>query len=359
VLPAGLERRQGVNVRRFPVTIGRSGYWHHLHQRLQEDHRLFAETGESGRTGTPNLLGPRCGAWTVALQEEFIRHQGPHSEPLLRYLEEHGTDYHAVLFITYVYPTTYFGLDCVPPERCLLVPTLHDEPAAYLQAFRSMAHGVRSVLWLTEAEQRLGTRLWGPLPGRVVAMPVHTAPVAPARESTPYLLYCGRIDEEKGCGQLIQSFLAFKEAHPSDLRLVLTGDDQLGVPRHAAIDYRGFVSAEQMYALMAGATVFVMPSRRESFSVATLEAMAQGTPVLANGACEVLADHVRDSGAGRTYRDHPGFRARLEELLADPARLREMGLKGRAYVVANYTMEGVRDRLLQAIDGPRPLEAAA
>src|SRR5262249_41834457 len=199
------------------------------------------------------LLGPRCGAWTVALQEEFIRHQGPHSEPLLRHLEAHAAEYDALLFITYVYPTTYFGLGCVPPERALLVPTLHDEPAAYLQAYRAMAQGVRSVLWLTEAEQRLGTRLWGPLPGRVVAMPVHTEPVASAREPAPYLLYCGRIDEEKGCDQLIQSFLAFKEAHPSDLRLVLTGDDQLGVPKHAALDYRGFVSAEQMYALMAGA----------------------------------------------------------------------------------------------------------
>jgi glycosyltransferase involved in cell wall biosynthesis len=351
VLPAGVERRQGVNVRRFPVTLGRSAYWHHLHKRLREDYELFARP--EGR-----LLGPRCGAWTVALQEEFIRHQGPYSEPLLRYLEGHAAEYDALLFVTYVYPTTYFGLGCVPPERSLLVPTLHDEPAAYLQAYRAMAHGVRSVLWLTEAEQRLGTRLWGPLPGRVVAMPVHTEPAEPAREPTPYLLYCGRIDEEKGCGQLIQSFLAFKEAHPSDLRLVLTGDDQLGVPKSAAIEYRGFVSAEEMYALMSGATLFMMPSRRESFSVATLEALAQGTPVLVSGACEVLADHVRDSGAGRTYRDHPGFCARLEELLADRARLREMGARGRAYVCARYSADAIRRRLLDAVEGPARAAAA-
>jgi glycosyltransferase involved in cell wall biosynthesis len=352
VLPAGLERRQGITVRRFPVTVGRSGYWHGLHQRLREDYNVFARP--EGR-----LLGPQCGAWTVALQEEFIRHQGPHSEPLLRYLESHGSEYHTVLFITYVYPTTYFGLGCVSPEQSLLVPTLHDEPAAHLEAYRSMAQGVRSVLWLTEAEQRLGTRLWGPLPGRVVAMPVHTEPVAPAREPTPYLLYCGRIDEEKGCGQLIQSFLAFKESHPSDLRLVLTGDDQLGVSKHPALDCRGFVSAEEMYALMAGATLFVMPSRLESFSLATLEALAQGTPVLVNGACEILTDHVQHSGAGRTYRDHAGFRARLEELLAEPARLKELGAKGREYVLAHYTDSGVRQRLVEAIAGTVPIAIAA
>src|SRR5205085_193418 len=203
-----------------------------------------------------------------------------------------------------------------PPERCLLVPTLHDEPAAYLQVYQMMAQGVRGILWLTEAEQRLGTRLWGNLPGCVTAMPVATEPAEPAREPSPYLLYCGRIDEEEGCGQLIHSFLAFKERQPSDLRLVLTGDDQLGVPPQPAVEYRGFVSAAEKSALMAGATLFVMPSRLESFSLATLEALAQGTPVLVNGACEILADHVRASGAGRTYRDHPGFCARLEEMLA-------------------------------------------
>src|SRR5262245_8610564 len=183
VLPAGVERRDGVTLRRFPVPIGRSGYWHQLHLRLKEDYNLWVR--QEGR-----LLGPHCGVWSVALQEEFLRHQGPYSEPLLQHLEAHGHEYHRFLFVTYVYPTTYFGLGCVPPERSLLVPTLHDEPAAYLQVFRTAAHGVRSLVWLTEAEQRLGTRLWGSLPGRVVAMPVQTAPAAPREDLGPYLLYC-------------------------------------------------------------------------------------------------------------------------------------------------------------------------
>src|SRR3712207_5222071 len=33
-LSGGIEIKQGVTINRFPVTIGRSAYWHKLHERL-------------------------------------------------------------------------------------------------------------------------------------------------------------------------------------------------------------------------------------------------------------------------------------------------------------------------------------
>ena len=70
-----------------------------------------------------------------------------------------------------------------------------------------------------------------------------------------------------------------------------------------------------MLGLMAGATIYVMPSGRESFSIVTLEAMAQRTPVLASGVSEVLVDHITQSGAGKIYRDYESFAARLSRCL--------------------------------------------
>jgi glycosyltransferase involved in cell wall biosynthesis len=208
------------------------------------------------------------------------------------------------------------------------------------------------VVWLTEAERELGTRLWGPLPGTVAAMPVCTRRHEPAREKRPYLLYCGRIDTGKDCHKLIGAFLAFKEKHDTRHRLILTGEDHLGVPRkHKELEYRGFVPPQKKYGLMAGASLFVMPSPRESFSLATLEAMAQGAPVLVNGKCEVLAEHVRRSGGGATYGSAGEFVERLEELLGDPARLKELGERGRQYVLAHYDADEVRERLVRAIEG--------
>jgi glycosyltransferase involved in cell wall biosynthesis len=331
-LAPGSEVCQGVTLHRFPVTTGRSPYWLELHRRLLRD---FHSGGL---------------AWSIAREEEFIRHQGPYSEALLHALDARAAEYAAVLFVTYLYPTTYFGSFRVPPSRCLLVPTLHDEPTAYLRAFRLMAWRARRILWLSAAEEALGRTLWGDVPGRVAAMAIDTDLRAPADLGAPYLLYSGRIDSSKGCDHLLDHFYRWKEAFPSDFRLVLTGDDRIGLPADPEIEYRGFVSAEEKFALMAGAAVFVMPSRWESFSVATLEAMAQRTPVLVNGECKVLAEHVALSGGGKAYIGYEHFVSALGEILRDEDRRFEMGQRGRRYVVARYQRERVQESLIHEVE---------
>ncbi|MGH9900444.1 MAG: methyltransferase domain-containing protein, partial [Pyrinomonadaceae bacterium] len=106
----------------------------------------------------------------------------------------------------------------------------------------------------------------------------------------------------------------------------------------------------EKFRLMAGARVFMMPSDNESFSIVTLEAMAQGTPVLSSGGCEVLVDHLAQSSAGRIYRDYEGFAASLGEMLADEARRREMGAWAREYAVSKYPHERIRDSLVEAVE---------
>ena len=46
---------------------------------------------------------------------------------LVAELEAHGGDYDALLFFTYLYYPTYWGLKAAP-ERSILIPTTHDEP---------------------------------------------------------------------------------------------------------------------------------------------------------------------------------------------------------------------------------------
>jgi glycosyltransferase involved in cell wall biosynthesis len=172
----------------------------------------------------------------------------------------------------------------------------------------------------------------------------------PLELGSPYLLYSGRLDPVKGTDQLIDFFMQFKQSHPSNLRLVCIGDAGSGQPTHPDIEYRGFVQSHEKFALMAGATLFVMPSPYESFSLATLEAMAQRTPVLVNSASVVLAEHVMQSSAGRTYRDYESFATALGALLADPAALLAMGALGREYVVSRYTPERVREALVAEVE---------
>src|SRR5690606_27643193 len=162
-----------------------------------------------------------------------------------------------------------------------------------LKTFARMARAAPRVLWNAEAERRLGARIWNLDAGNVVAMTGATERVTAAQEKKPYLLYCGRIDGSKGCAQLLEGFEAFKVANPqSDLQLILTGNDVLGVGDRRDVRYLGFVEEQRKFELMAGAVAFVQPSPYESLSIVLLEAMAQGTPVIVNGQCEVLVDHV-------------------------------------------------------------------
>jgi len=339
-LPAGAETKDGVRIVRFPVTIGRSDYWATLHKRLLEEFGPFAPTHTQEVPQLP---------WSIALQEDLIRHQGPYSAPLLRYINEHWTDYRALIFVTYLYPTTYFGLQQVPANRALFAPTLHDELPAYLPAYKYSARHARELVWLTAAEQRVGQKLWGDLPGRVVSMAIDTKAREPQWMPTPYILYSGRVDPNKGCNQLFDYFIRFKKMKPSSLRLVITGKDDIPVPVHDDIHFRGFVTAEEKFRLMAGAKLFVNPSPNESFSIVTLEAMAQGAPALVNSVSTVLADHIKDSGAGRVFNDYHSFAHALDDLLDDDARART-GQLGRDYVLSRYQPETIRQSLIAAIE---------
>jgi glycosyltransferase involved in cell wall biosynthesis/SAM-dependent methyltransferase len=295
--------------------------------------------------------------WSIPLQEELVRRIGPYSESLVMFLRDNWSHYRSIIFITYLYPTTYFGINEVPRGRALFAPTLHDEEPAYLSVYKHAAHRAHSMIWLTEAERRLGHVFWGELPGQVVAMAIDAVPREPAKRGYPYLLYCGRIDPNKGCTDLFNYFIRFKEQNPSPLRLVLTGTADIPVPDHPDIEFDGFVTAEEKFSLMAGAVLYVMPSGKESFSIVTLEAMAQRTPVLVTSRSNVLTDHVKMSGGGRIYQDYETFAVRLSEMLADETARKRMGEVGRRYVVLRFTPERVRESLINAVEScPEPEE---
>jgi len=353
VLPEGVARRDGINVVRFPVTVGRNAYWGQLYNRLRGGFDPFA-IGRHRNGG--KRLQPK---WPLALQEEFIKNQGPYSEPLNEFIRKNWRDYESIIFVTYLYPTTYFGLQKLPPGNALFVPTLHDEQPAYLSAFKHAAQRARELLWLTEAEARVGRKLWGDLSGRVVGMAVDTKLREPEASPIPYLLYCGRVDPNKGCAELFEFYFKYKRATRSRLRLVITGTADMEIPPHPDIDFRGFVPMEEKFRLMAGASAFVLPSPNESFSIVTLEAFAQRTPVLASAVSEVMIDHIRNSGAGVLYTDYETFAAALNDLLHDHETRTAMGVRGRDYVISNYHADHIKSRLVNAIESRTSRPSAA
>ncbi len=344
-LPAGKEEHGPIKVVRFPVTVGRTSYWADLHQ------QLLRETEVAVREGRPRFT-----SWPDALQEEWIRAQGPHSVPLLDYLAANAASADAFICFTYLYSPTYFGSLVLPKKKSLLVPTLHDEAPAHLPVFKKMAGRFQRLLWLTDAEREVGRELWGDLPGSIAGGPVHAEDpdqftVAPL-STEPYLLYSGRLDAGKGLPQMFAYFERIRRRHPN-LKLLLTGNRSMGLPILArltrAVRYLGFVSESEKFRLMRGAVALVMPSLMESFSVSTLEALGQGTPVIVARENPVLTAHVERSGCGWSFTSFEEFAEAVGRAL-DPSRPRtEQGRNGIAYVQKMYGSEKIRANLLSEI----------
>jgi glycosyltransferase involved in cell wall biosynthesis len=124
----------------------------------------------------------------------------------------------------------------------------------------------------------------------------------------------------------------------------------LGVGTRRDVRYLGFVEERRKFELMAGAVAFVQPSPYESLSIVLLEAMAQGTPPIVNGQCEVLADHVQASACGCVYRSRAEFLAAVERVLGLAAEQRsDWAAKAREYVLEHYARERIVARLAAEI----------
>ena len=163
---------------------------------------------------------------------------------------------------------------------------------------------------------------------------------APIDAGGPLRVLCvARLIERKGQRHLIEAVRRLvDEGLEVMLDLIGTGDaltanrrqaDQLGVADRVA--FVGYVPREDLAARYAAAHVFVLPSYNEGMSVATLEAMAAGLPVVATdipGYAEVLRPGVEGllvSPGNPTALAHA-----LKRLLLDPGLAARLGAAGRA-----------------------------
>jgi glycosyltransferase involved in cell wall biosynthesis len=348
-LTPDISEEAGIRIRRFPVDYPRGRTWEQLYGLLMESAPMpdFLES-----FAVKDAHAARLARWPRALQEEIIRRQGPYSTPLLEYLQTNARRYDAFLFLSYLYPTCYFGMERVPCERVWFVPTLHDEPIAYLPVYRRLFDNACAVLFLTRTERALARRLYH-FQGKehVVGMAVPTPRVAEVPPGTPhkYVLFAGRIEGGKGTSTLFDYFRAFKERYPSDCKLVLIGRQGSSLPTDADIVSLGFVSEAAKFALMKGACALIHPSPFESFAIVLLECFAVGTPALVNGRNEVLKEHATASGAALAYESQEEFIQKLWRLTVDPRFGAIMGERGKQYVNERYDPEVVAGRVQQAI----------
>lgn len=107
------------------------------------------------------------------------------------------------------------------------------------------------------------------------------------------------------------------------------------------VTFRSGLTDEELGALIASASLQVIPSRYEGFSIPAIEAMACGTPVVASNV-GALPDLLAD-GVGRLVPvgDAAALGAAIAAVLSSPDECARMGAAGRARAVATYSWRAV------------------
>jgi hypothetical protein len=170
------------------------------------------------------------------------------------------------------------------------------------------------------------------------------------RIDRPFAIYVGRIDENKGCGDLFRYFQRYAATFPRGLDLVLIGSAIMPVPKHPRIHHLGFLPDQDKFDALAAADLLIMPSYFESLSMVALEAWALGKPVLANGRCDVLKGQCVRSGAGLYYENYEEFAETLYSLEANGPLNARLGRNGRDYFSRHYAWPVIERKYLAMLE---------
>ena len=333
---AGADRVNDVSVLRFAVT-------------RQRRIKVFADLSDEVFDGG----APRD------KQEEWFRENGPEAPALLDHLRDRGREYDLVLFWTYRYFQSYFGLPLVA-ERSVLVPTAEEDAAIDLEVLLQFFDKPVGFVFLTPEEQELvASRSFRPPRISVVAgLGLEPVTVHPPRSvldelnlPARYLLYLGRVDRNKGCEALLDNFQEYLSAR-HDVTLVLAGPAKIQIPRHPQIRALGYVSDAVRDALLAHAHALIVPSWYESLSIVLLQAWNYAVPALVNGRCKVLAGQVTRANGGLYYMFPAEFDEAVDYLLTRQEERDALGRQGLAYIDREYrwpTVLGRIETLLQEV----------
>jgi glycosyltransferase involved in cell wall biosynthesis len=317
-------------------------------------HRFRIDTHDRDRhLETVQAIRQAEGAVAEETERDYVAHS-LHSTRLIEALRGRSDKFDAILVGPYLFGLT-FAVAGAFPEKTLLVPCFHDEPFARLRIVRETYQHVAGILYHSLEEQELaegGLGLNHPR-ARCVGTLLDTTAGDPgqgrtlARTERPYVVYCGRYSQQKGLPTLLENARRYQSTHPERFTFVFLGQGEVFIPREPWARDLGFVNEAAKRDLLAGATALVQPSRCESLSLTSLEAWAQGTPVLADARSAVLAGHLERGAGGRVFDGYEAFAACLDDLWADPLRWQTRGRQGQAYVRSHY---GDRTAFTTAVD---------
>ncbi|GAA4851680.1 glycosyltransferase [Saccharopolyspora rosea] len=165
------------------------------------------------------------------------------------------------------------------------------------------------------------------------------------------VLFVGRLDEEKHIDDLLRAMSLLRTQAATRLEIVGDGSRRAAFERLAAelgiadrVHFAGFVSDEELLDAYARADVFCMPSIAELQSLATMEAMSAGTPVVLANAM-ALPHLVKPGQNGWLYppRDVHALARAIDDIVDDRETIDRMGAASER-LVSQHDIDAVLAR---------------
>lgn len=167
------------------------------------------------------------------------------------------------------------------------------------------------------------------------------------------LLSVGRLEPQKDQKVLISAFAMIAEEFPS-WKLRILGEGVLRSALASQIAEAGLAerielpgATQEISVHYGAADLFVLPSRYESFGLATAEALLHGLAVVGFADCSGTNELIRDRENGRLVvgEDRIASLAKvLRELMSDAAERKRLSEAPRDWLVEKYDIAGVVDQ---------------
>lgn len=166
--------------------------------------------------------------------------------------------------------------------------------------------------------------------------PPHT--LAGERSANPRLVVLSRLVPHKQIEDALDAVAALRPRVP-DLHLDVVGGgwwqdrllehaQRLGIAE--AVTFHGHVDDDTKHAVVQRSWVHVLPSRKEGWGLAVVEAAQHGVPTIGYRSSGGLNDSIVDGVTGLLVDSHADLVDRLEQLLADRVLRDELGAKAAA-----------------------------
>ena len=178
------------------------------------------------------------------------------------------------------------------------------------------------------------------------------ADVIASSQRRKILLSVGRLDPQKDHSTLIHAFSKIAECQP-DWDLKIVGEGSLRRPLERQIAHLGLEARVSLPGTIRdisteyrNAQLFVLPSRYESFSLSTAEALAHGLPVIGFSDCPAIGQLVKSNENGVLVRADgtraDSLAAALGSVMQDPELRRRLAIGARP--VPDYALSNSLNR---------------